>query len=92
MTGNPKLFIDVFVWALLPKQYNPNSARLTRRLIRRFSWRKLAFHYSYSFRAMLETSLLSIRIKVLIFHVIYLFVFVLWHYTQQEDFFDHCIH
>ena len=38
---------------------------------------------------MLETSLLSIRIKVLIFYVIYLFVFVLWHYTQQEDFFDH---
>ena len=36
---------------------------------------------------MLETSLLSIRIKVLIFYVIYLFVFVLWHYTQQEDFF-----
>ena len=38
---------------------------------------------------MLETSLLSIRIKVLIFYVIYLFVFVLWHYTQQEDFFDY---
>ena len=37
---------------------------------------------------MLETSLLSIRIKVLIFYVIYLFVFVLWHYTQQEDFFS----
>ena len=32
--------------------------------------------------------LFSIRIKVLIFYVIYLFVFVLWHYTQQEDFFD----
>ena len=37
---------------------------------------------------MLETSLLSIRIKVLICHDIYFFVFVLWHYTQQEDFFD----
>ena len=26
---------------------------------------------------------------MLIFYVIYLFVFVLWHYTQQEDFFSH---
>ena len=34
--------------------------------------------------------LISIRIKVLIFHVIYLVVFVLWYDKHQEDFLLFC--